>query len=67
MAIQCVHKLHLDILNMYMHILKVNFLGQGFQQLKHYRQTHTQTCDQKHHYATFATFMCINDTNTVTI
>jgi len=34
----------------------MNFIGQGFRQLKHHRQTdrHTDRCDWKHYHAVFA-------------
>ena len=37
-----IHALDLDILKMYLYT-KMDFLGQGFQKLQHYRQTDTQT------------------------
>ena len=39
-------------MKMYLHT-RMNFLGQGFQKLKHHRQTHRHTdrCDRMHYYA----------------
>ena len=54
-----IYELDLVILKVYPHT-KMNFLGQGFQQLERYGQTDRQTdghihiCVQKHNDATFA-------------
>ena len=44
-------KFDLVTLKMYLHTNKMNFLGQGFQKLEHYKQTDRH---RTHHHAAFA-------------